>query len=300
MLVPYLQGVLAMAHEMDTATGDAKKVAQLKGYGYFSMVQSVLAQKAPAATANLGVCLQPSSSCANNYCAAHHLITNNLPNASGLQYQFAASSSASHQHVTDGDDSLHLTERDIGALVAAAAVTCAAPSSPSAGVAPLYQTVTEVTGAGNVADYTPSVQSQMRIKIAGELGVAYSAVTIAVTSGSVKIKLTVTYATETAAAAGTTALAAKMASPATASAFLSTPAFSVTVSSVDTAPSTQSVNASSSSLSGGELAAIIAGSIVGVLLLLALIYFIQKRKAKGTPIFTCLDETKKPATGASA
>ena len=48
VLIPYLQGILAMAEQMDTAaTASLKKAAQMKGYAYMRLVHDVLAASAP-------------------------------------------------------------------------------------------------------------------------------------------------------------------------------------------------------------------------------------------------------------
>jgi hypothetical protein len=52
MLVPYLQGILAMAEQMDVApTASLRKEAQLRGYAYYSLVRNVLAASAQSGAA---------------------------------------------------------------------------------------------------------------------------------------------------------------------------------------------------------------------------------------------------------
>ena len=67
MLVPYLQGILAMAEQMDTAaTASLKKAAQMKGYAYFRLVHDVLAasaQQAATGAHHARAIVSPSAPC---------------------------------------------------------------------------------------------------------------------------------------------------------------------------------------------------------------------------------------------
>lgn len=314
MLVPYFQGVIAMANQMDTATtATAKKTAQLKGYAYYSLVMPTLSPQGADAAADVAVMFHPSSAVSGtkNYCKVKALVESQLPNASSLQYTFGygavvdrrGNDRAATEHSAVAADALDtLTLEDVGDLTGAP--TCPNATDDESSMASTAAVTFEVTAGGSVSDYTDTVKMSMRTKIAAALAVSYSAteITVAAASSSrrrlasgVKITITVKYATSSDASAGAATLSAAMSDPAAASALLSTPYLAVTVSSIDVAPTETAVNADGtvvegSSLGGGEIAGIIIGSIAGVVIIVSLIVWAKKRSDKGVPIFTCLDE----------
>ena len=94
----------------------------------------------------------------------------------------------------------------------------------------------EVVIAATVSDFTDSVLTAMRHKVADEAGVAHGAVSATVTAASVRVAFTVDFQTEAEADAALPALGVALSNPAAASTFLSTPELTVTVESVSTPP----------------------------------------------------------------
>ena len=111
------------------------------------------------------------------------------------------------------------------------------PPPPLPGAPPTPMTVTtSVVAEGDIADFTPAILSAMGTKVATHLAVAPTAVTVSVSPASVLINISVAVASVSAAATATSALATQVASPATASTFLSTPALTLNVTSILSQP----------------------------------------------------------------
>ena len=83
-----------------------------------------------------------------------------------------------------------------------------------------------LTASNAVEDFGDMQKMAIKLKVARELEVSTSNVTIDVAGGSVTITIKVGYDSETAASAGATSLAAKLDTAADASEFLSTTAMS--------------------------------------------------------------------------
>lgn len=92
---------------------------------------------------------------------------------------------------------------------------------------PTHQVQLRVTLDGAVPDFTPEVQSAIKSKIASELDVDESAVSLVVVPASVLLIITIDYTTEGAADAAQATLATKLATEAEASSVLSTPQLAV-------------------------------------------------------------------------
>ena len=125
-----------------------------------------------------------------------------------------------------------------------------------------------VVATGTVSDYTPTVQAEIRAKIAAEVGVAAAAVALRVEAASVRLSFTITLASQAAATSAASTLGGKLDSTASASELLSTPLLAVAVASVEGAP-TVVVPASDASRppseegGGAALALGVAGGVLG-------------------------------------
>ena len=103
---------------------------------------------------------------------------------------------------------------------------------------PAIATVTTaVVAEGDVSDFTADVKLALREKVANEVGVDVSAITLTVEAASVLLKFMIALPTAGSAIAdATTALAAQLADPARASTFLTTDKLTLKVESIAVAP----------------------------------------------------------------
>ena len=298
MMIPYYQGVLKYAIDMDQRSGsNSRKTSQLKAYAYFSIIEAELLSTGDAEAMALATMLNPLSTPAggtnDTFCAAKNLFMNHMPNASMFQYSQGTSSSATPTVSTVTDAVSFNFEEDIGTMPnGAGSIVCPAFSAPSLPTATHFATIT-VTAAGAVADYTQTVKDAMKIQIAAAMGVPAGRITITVEAGSVIITIQIGYTSAAAAEAGQTSINDLTSTAAATAAFLSTPAMTVTV----TAVTAGSAGSSTGGMSSGALIGIIAGCCVAGLLLLGVICISMQRKKEGKPIFVCLDESGKKDKG---
>ena len=99
---------------------------------------------------------------------------------------------------------------------------------------------------GDVSDFTPTVKGELTTKVATVVGVDASAVTLTVTSASVKLEFAIELPDEGAATAAVSTLAAKVADESAASSFLSTASMTIVVESILVAPAVVDSSASPS------------------------------------------------------
>ena len=147
-----------------------------------------------------------------------------------------------------------------------------------------------VVVTGSESDFTPTVRLDLRSAVASEARVDVSAVRLVVaavarlrelrrelqgSSGS-SVRLTFTIATSAAAAAATVnTLSARLANPATASAFLTTPSYNANVTSIPTLPVATYVSPPSSPTATESIVGTIVVAIVvpiGALCLLGVLW----------------------------
>ena len=145
---------------------------------------------------------------------------------------------------------------------------------------------TAVVAAGDVSDFTPTVQDALRAGVAAEVGVATEAVTLTVEAASVRLTFETSLPASVDAANATAALSTQLADPAAASTFLNAAivdagvtSFTISVESIEIAPTSEAEQGPASQLSAGAIAGIIVGGIVGVVVL-ALIVFKMTRKGR--------------------
>ena len=118
--------------------------------------------------------------------------------------------------------------------LAAPAVTAA---SPPAAPPSSHSVDVTFTASGDLADYTPSVMSEIAATFAAEAGVALSAVAISVQPASVVVSVSIAAASATAASAVHAAIADDLATPAAATLFLSSvTGVAMSVESIDEPP----------------------------------------------------------------
>ena len=105
---------------------------------------------------------------------------------------------------------------------------------------PVAATITTaVVVSGDVADFTDTVQLQLRSKVATEIDVPVAAVTLTVDSASVLLTFAIAIYASTMSASTSTIesrLTTQLATPATASSFLSVPSLAIIVQSIATSP----------------------------------------------------------------
>jgi len=157
----------------------------------------------------------------------------------------------------------------------------AAPADDAPSTA-THEVTTMLTASNAVEDFGDMQKMAIKLKVARELEVSTSNVTIDVAGGSVTITIKVGYDSETAASAGATSLAAKLDTAADASEFLSTTAMSLAVESIDTAPA-----AASTSNIAGIVGAAVGGALCAIGILSGVYHLMRKKKAA----------THKPAAG---
>jgi hypothetical protein len=139
-------------------------------------------------------------------------------------------------------------------------------------------TVFVVTLSGDVSDYTPEVRGHLTVLFATVAGVPPSQVTIDIQAGSVKLRVEIR-APVSAASTVLSNLQAVMSSPSALTTLIqSVPALSsITVQSIDSAP-TQSIEAATvARVSSNNVGAIVGGAVGGSFLLIILIAIIMKR-----------------------
>ena len=87
-----------------------------------------------------------------------------------------------------------------------------------------------------MSDFTPSVRDAIVLKVASELRVSSSAVTLLVSAASVRLSITVALPSASAAESAVGTLATRLSTPEAASVFVSTPALAVVVTTIDQVP----------------------------------------------------------------
>lgn len=163
---------------------------------------------------------------------------------------------------------------------------------------------TAVIVAGDTSDYTPTVQDALRAGVAAEAGVETDNVTLSVEAASVLLTFEIVFPADAAtdATTATTALAAQLADPETASTFFNTAIvdagvtnFTIAVESIAIEPTTEAEPESTSKLSAGAIAGIVIGVLVGVALLVGVFVKLKNRglpssSSKPTGLSTGTDE----------
>ena len=136
MLIPFVQGVILSAQEMDAAVGSAERyAAQRRGDAYWKVIDDAVERDGfdfdPTDRATLSTMFAHYPPKVTNYCAARVRLLRNLPSASTLQYaeERPAGSHATGTLVAsahkDGEV-VHLMSADVGILTAADGKVCLA------------------------------------------------------------------------------------------------------------------------------------------------------------------------------
>jgi hypothetical protein len=305
MMIPAYQGLLEAARSMDI--GASGPAAAGRAYAYYTLIQPMLLASAREEAMMVASMVSPNSPSTagtnDTFCAVSNLLANHLPNASALVYTGTHGTSATaglaypHETALSAQEATELThfdyEEHVGSMPHGAdAVICQPFSQPSLQPA-THKAVFAVTASGDPTDYTDEVVDAIQVKLAVEANVDPRRVAITVEAGSVILTIQINYTTAADADTGAAQLTSLLADTAAASVLLSTPAMTITVSSIDTRARSSSMNPSSSTgLSTTALIIIIAGAVVIAILLLLLIVCSCKRKNEGKPIFLCLDDAK--------
>ena len=142
------------------------------------------------------------------------------------------------------------------------------PPSPSPLMATASMVTAAVVAAGQVSDFTASVQLSLREKVALEMGVAVEAVTLTIEAASVLLTFEVALPASVDADAAKAALATQLADPEAASAFLSTASFVVSVESIEVEPTVGPPPATSSGGNSGSKS--VAAGVITILVAAAL------------------------------
>ena len=142
------------------------------------------------------------------------------------------------------------------------------PPSPSPLMATASMVTAAVVAAGQVSDFTASVQLSLREKVALEMGVAVEAVTLTIEAASVLLTFEVALPASVDADAAKAALATQLADPEAASAFLSTASFVVSVESIEVEPTVGPPPATSSGGDSGSKS--VAAGVITILVAAAL------------------------------
>ena len=129
--------------------------------------------------------------------------------------------------------------------------------------------------AGQVSDFTASVQLSLREKVALEMGVAVEAVTLTIEAASVLLTFEVALPASVDADAAKAALATQLADPEAASAFLSTASFVVSVESIEVEPTVGPPPATSSGGNSGSKS--VAAGVITLLVAAALVSWWRRR-----------------------
>lgn len=133
MLIPYYQGAIHSAHDIDMATDNAQRsVAKARGAAYLKVIDDELnnASFSAADRASLSAIFSDDfTMTSSHYCAVRDRLLRNLPAVSTLQYreERPAGSHATGTLVasaTSNGGIVHLSSEDVGALTAAAGVVC--------------------------------------------------------------------------------------------------------------------------------------------------------------------------------
>ena len=136
MLIPYYQGAIRSAHDIDMALDNAQRnVAKARGAEYLKVIVDELNDAFSAADrASLNAIFSDNfPKISSHYCVVRDRLLRNLPAVSTLQYgeERPAGSHATGTLVasaTDDGGIVHLTSTDVGTLTAAAGVVCPPPS----------------------------------------------------------------------------------------------------------------------------------------------------------------------------
>ena len=107
-----------------------------------------------------------------------------------------------------------------------------------------YRVTASVIASGAVSDFTPAVQAAIVAKVAAHLGVPAAAVALTITPASVRLSFTIAASSASAAVSTTSELASQLATTTSASAFLSTSALGVTVTAIESEPTSDLVSPS--------------------------------------------------------
>jgi len=161
------------------------------------------------------------------------------------------------------------------------------PPPPGTSPAPLPPTAATISAAvivsGNVADFTPTVQLELRSKVATEVGVPVAAVALTVASASVLLTFDIAVPAGMNTAAATSSLATQLADPTTASTFLSVSSLAISVQSIPSAPTVAMTGVSPSpppsgpASAGMDIIPIAAGGGGGLLVLLIVFYCLWRK-----------------------
>jgi len=163
------------------------------------------------------------------------------------------------------------------------------PPSPPAGTspAPLPPTAATISTAvivsGNVADFTPTVQHELRSKVATQVGVPVAAVALTVASASVLLTFDIAVPTGMNTAAAASGLATQLADPTTASSFLSVSSLAISVLSIPSVPTLVMTGVSPSpppsapAAAGMDIIPLAAGGGGGVVVLLIIFYCVWRK-----------------------
>ena len=149
------------------------------------------------------------------------------------------------------------------------------PPSPSPLMATASMVTAAVVAAGQVSDFTASVQLSLREKVALEMGVAVEAVTLTIEAASVLLTFEVALPASVDADAAKAALATQLADPEAASAFLSTASFVVSVESIEVEPTVGPPPATSSGGDSGSKS--VAAGVITLLVAAALVSWWRRR-----------------------
>jgi len=137
--------------------------------------------------------------------------------------------------------------------------------------------------SGNVADFTPTVQLELRSKVASEVGVPVAAVALTVASASVLLTFDLAVPAGMNPAAAASSLATQLADPTTASTFLSVSSLAISVQSIPSAPTVAMTSVSPSpppsgpASAGMDIIPIAAGGGGGLLVLLIVFYCVWRK-----------------------
>ena len=119
-----------------------------------------------------------------------------------------------------------------------------APGATTTTTPPIVVTA-EVVVAGVIPDFTADVRVSLRSRVASEIGVPLSAVALSVAAASVRLSFAIEFSSPEVATAGTAVLSQQLSDTSTASAFLSSASFPVSVESITVLPAVTAMPPSS-------------------------------------------------------
>jgi len=141
------------------------------------------------------------------------------------------------------------------------------------------------TASGDVSDYDTARQDLIKTVLAGEANVAPGAVALTITAASVTISATIAVADEATATSTAASLSSGIfASSSTLETALANGGVTVTIATIDTAPTVATVGSSSGSSDSGCGAGCIGGIVGGCFVpILVLILWVARRRQKAEP-----------------